>query len=121
MADWILGHASAFQQGGSQINDQILNSIGAYAQDVWRVNKNLTLNMGVRWEPFITAVDQNGFNAAFVRERFNQGLKSTTYTNAPAGWSSRETRVTSISPRGRTTRTSGSSGRRGSASCGIPG
>ena len=85
MADWILGYASAFQQGGSQLNDQKLHSVGLYTQDVWRVNKNLTLNMGVRWEPFITAVDQNGYNAAFVRSRFEQGLKSTTYPNAPAG------------------------------------
>lgn len=85
MADWILGYASAFQQGGSQLNNQTLNSIGAYVQDVWRVNKNLTLNMGIRWEPFLTAVDQNGFNSAFIRERFDQGLRSTTYPNAPAG------------------------------------
>ena len=85
MADWILGYASAFQQGGSQLNDQILNSVGMYVQDVWRVNNRLTLNTGVRWEPFLTAVDQNGYNAAFVRERFDQGLRSTTYPNAPAG------------------------------------
>lgn len=85
MADWILGYASAFGQGGSQLNDQTINSIGLYAQDVWRLNKNLTLNMGVRWEPFITAVDQHGFSSAFVRDRFNQGLKSTVYPNAPAG------------------------------------
>lgn len=85
MADWILGYASAFQQGGSQLNDQKLHSVGAYVQDVWRMNKNLTVNMGVRWEPFITAIDQNGFNAAFVRDRYNQGLRSSTYTNAPAG------------------------------------
>jgi hypothetical protein len=85
MADYVLGYASSFSQGGSQINDQILNTIGLYVQDVWRANNHLTLNMGIRWEPFITPVDQNGFNSAFVRERFEQGLKSVTYPNAPAG------------------------------------
>jgi hypothetical protein len=85
MADFVLGYMATFGQGGSQLNDQILNSIGAYVQDVWRVNKNLTLNMGIRREPFLTASDQNGFNSAFVRERFDQGLRSTTYPNAPAG------------------------------------
>ena len=38
MADWVLGLPSAFSQGGSQINDQVLNSVGAYVADVWRVN-----------------------------------------------------------------------------------
>src|SRR5690606_15860486 len=85
MADSVLGHASSFSQGGSQLNNQVLNTIGAYGQDVWRVNNNLTMYLGVSWEPYIAAVDQNGFNSAFIRERFEQGLKSTVYPNAPAG------------------------------------
>jgi hypothetical protein len=85
MADWVLGLPSAFSQGGSQINDQVLNSVGVYVADVWRVNSRLTLNYGLRWEPYFAAVDQNMFSTAFVRDRFNQGVRSGTYPNAPVG------------------------------------
>lgn len=85
MADFVLGLPVAFSQGGSQINDQILHSVGVYVADVWRVNRNLTLNYGLRWEPYFAARDQNGFTTAFIRDHFVKGLKSTVYPNAPAG------------------------------------
>ena len=45
----------------------------------------MTLNYGLRWEPFIAAKDANGFNTAFIRENFDKGIRSTVYTNAPIG------------------------------------
>ena len=85
MADFVLGLPSAFSQGGSQINDQVLNSVGLYVADVWRMGRNLTLNYGIRWEPYFAARDQNNFTTAFVRGNFDRGIKSTVYPNAPAG------------------------------------
>jgi hypothetical protein len=85
MADFVLGLPSAFSQGGSQINDQVLNAFGAYVQDVWRVSDRLTLNYGVRYEPYLAARDQNGFVSAFVRENFDRRIRSTTFPNAPVG------------------------------------
>jgi hypothetical protein len=85
MADFVLGLPSAFSQGGSQINDQVLHSVGVYIADVWRVSSKLTLNYGIRWEPYFGARDQNNFTTAFVRENFDQGIKSAVYPNAPAG------------------------------------
>jgi hypothetical protein len=85
MADFVLGLPSAFSQGGSQINDQVLHSVGVYIADVWRVNSRLTLNYGMRWEPYFAARDQNNFTMAFVRERFDQNLRSAIYPNAPVG------------------------------------
>lgn len=85
MADFVLGLPSAFTQGGSQINDQILNSVGLYVADVWRVHSRLTLNYGLRWEPYFAARDQNNFTTAFVRENFDRGTRSRVYPNAPAG------------------------------------
>jgi hypothetical protein len=43
------------------------------------------MNYGIRWEPFFGAVDQYGFANSFSRERFEKGIKSTVYPNAPAG------------------------------------
>ena len=85
MADFVLGLPSAFNQGGSQINDQVLHSVGLYVADVWRVNRRLTLNYGLRWEPYFAARDQNNFTTAFIRENFDKGIKSVVYRNAPAG------------------------------------
>jgi hypothetical protein len=85
MADFVLGLPSAFNQGGSQINDQVLHSLGLYVADVWRVSSRVTLNYGIRWEPYFSARDQNNFTTAFIRENFDQGIKSIVYRNAPAG------------------------------------
>jgi hypothetical protein len=85
MADFVLGLPSAFSQGGSQINDQIIHSLGLYVQDVWRISNRLTLNYGVRYEPYLAAKDQNNFVSAFVRENFDKGIRSTVYQNAPIG------------------------------------
>ncbi len=85
MADFVLGLPSAFSQGGSQINDQVIDSVGLYVADVWRLNRRVTLSYGLRWEPYLAAKDQNGFTTAFVRENFDRGIKSVVFPNAPAG------------------------------------
>jgi len=85
MADFLLGLPAVFSQGGSQIVSEKEHYAGLYTQDVWRVNSHVTVNYGLRWEPFFAARDQNGFNMAFVRSNFDQGIHSTVYKNAPAG------------------------------------
>ena len=65
MADFLIGLPSSFSQGGSQIVAEKMNYVGIYGQDVWRVNNRLTLNVGLRWEPYLAAKDQNGFLTAF--------------------------------------------------------
>jgi hypothetical protein len=85
MADFMLGVPAVFSQGGSQIVSEKEHYVGLYAQDVWRANAHVTLNYGLRWEPFLAARDQNGFNMAFVRSDFDQAIHSSVYKNAPAG------------------------------------
>jgi len=85
MADFVLGLPATFNQAGSQRNDQSINAVGLYLGDVWRVSRNITLNYGVRWEPYLAAVDSNGFQQAFSRENFDKGIRSTVYPNAPVG------------------------------------
>lgn len=85
LADFMLGLPESFSQGGSQIVGVKQQYLGLYAQDVWRISRNVTLSYGVRWEPDLAVRDQNGFATAFVRDRFDQGLKSNVYPNAPAG------------------------------------
>ena len=85
MADFVLGYPNSYRGGGSQINNAWVHSIGFYAADVWRVSRKVTLNYGIRWEPYISSKDANCFTTAFVRENFEQGIRSTVYPNAPVG------------------------------------
>ena len=70
---------------GSQINDATVHSPGVYLNDVWRLNRRVTLNDGVRWDPYIAVKDNNGFNMRFSRENYEKGIRSTVYKNAPLG------------------------------------
>jgi hypothetical protein len=85
MADFVLGYPSAYRGGGSQINNAWEHSIGLYAADVWRLSSRMTVNYGMRWEPYISAKDRNGFNTAFIRSNFDNGIRSVVYPKAPVG------------------------------------
>jgi len=85
MADFVLGLPNSYRGGGSQINNAWEHSIGLYVADVWRLSRRLTVNYGLRWEPYIAAKDANGFNTAFIRENFDKGIRSKVYVNAPVG------------------------------------
>jgi hypothetical protein len=85
MADFVLGFPSSYSGAGSQINNAWVQSPGFYFNDSWRVSRRVTLNMGMRWEPYISVKDANGFNTAFIRQNYDQGIRSTVYTNAPIG------------------------------------
>ncbi|SPE41964.1 TonB-dependent receptor [Candidatus Sulfopaludibacter sp. SbA3] len=53
-ADFLLGLPSyiAYGQGFSGTVGQRNDAFGAFAQDDWRVNKRLTINIGLRWQVF---------------------------------------------------------------------
>ena len=84
-ADFLLGYPSRYRLGGSQINDAYVHAVGAYVNDVWRVNSNVTINAGLRWEPFIAPQDRNAYVIGWSRENFDKGIRSTVYPNAPLG------------------------------------
>jgi hypothetical protein len=86
MADFLLGDASAFTQGGIQYANERYTYIGAYAQDTWKVTPRLTLNLGIRWEPYFGNTMSNGHVGHFYPDLFTAGVHSTVYPNAPAGY-----------------------------------
>jgi Carboxypeptidase regulatory-like domain len=50
-ADFLLGDAQQYQEDAYKINGKWNNlSLATYIQDNWRVNKRLTLNLGLRWD-----------------------------------------------------------------------
>ena len=88
LVDFLLGAPSSLTQangGGAALEHFRQNYIGAYAQDTYRLNKNLVLNFGVRYEPWLPAYNKDNRGQTFSQANFNAGIQSQVFTNAPAG------------------------------------
>jgi len=86
LADFMVGTVSGgFVQGGQVYDNDRANFIGIYAQDSWRINRRLSVNYGVRWEPFLPETNKNGYVEHFDPALFAQGFRSPAYVNSPAG------------------------------------
>jgi hypothetical protein len=79
-ADFLVGKFSDFQQGAGEYRNTRFNRVALFAQDSWRVRRTFTLNLGVRWEPFLPYSDLNARIAAW-----HPGETSQRYINAPPG------------------------------------
>ncbi len=86
LADFLLGRPSQFVQG-SRIGLAFHHWYqGLYAQDAWRATERITVNAGLRWEPYSGQQIEAGSVAHFSPDGFRQGVKSTQFVNAPAGF-----------------------------------
>ncbi|HEY3160106.1 MAG TPA: TonB-dependent receptor [Vicinamibacterales bacterium] len=86
LADMLLGRVATIDQSGLSGVDYYQWYQGVYAQDTWRATRRLTVNAGIRWEPFFSQNLTRGANTIFDRDRFRQNVKSTVFHNAPAGF-----------------------------------
>lgn len=57
LTDFLLGLPSNVRQDSPTGNELRYNEINFYVQDDVKVKKNLTVNLGVRWEPFMPPTD----------------------------------------------------------------
>ena len=85
MGDFLTGYVSSFTQQGIQYDNERYQYVALYAQDNWKATPHLSVNYGVRWEPYIGGALATGYVEHFDQGLFNQGVHSTVYPNAPAG------------------------------------
>ena len=85
MADFLLGGLTTFQQASGQYFNNRYHVLGFYAQDSWKVNRRLTLNFGVRYEPFLPQHEKKGRQGMFSPDARAAGQTSTTHPTALAG------------------------------------
>lgn len=84
LADFLTGNLTELRQTAPNILDQYQWYGALYVQDAWRALSRLTLNYGVRWEPFLPQTLTNIFT--FDEARYLRGEKSQVFRNAPAGF-----------------------------------
>jgi len=79
------GNGYAFQQGAGEFKANRDKFPGVYVQDNYRVNRRLTLNLGLRYEPALPWSD-NGHRWAQVNlAAMAADVRSNVYPNAPPG------------------------------------
>jgi hypothetical protein len=83
LADFMIGRPSALFTNRSYPHYTKDTALGVYATDTWKATPKLTLNYGVRWDPYIPQNAEAIYN--FDYDRFLQGIKSSVFVNAPAG------------------------------------
>jgi hypothetical protein len=77
-ADFLLGYASSYQELAVQDSGHWNNvSTALYVQDNWRVNKKLTLNLGLRWDGVPHTYEANNRMGNFYPQLYNPALAGT--------------------------------------------
>lgn len=84
-ADALIGCMSSFTQGIGEYEFRRYHYQGFYGADTFRISPNLTLDLGLRWEPFTPITDLGHRNLQFNENAYLAGEHSQLYVNSPPG------------------------------------
>jgi len=79
-ASFLLGLPTTFSQSSASSDNFIVTGFDAWVQDDWKILPRVTLNLGLRYDPWLPPHDGNGFLPGF-----NVGQKSVVAPTAPLG------------------------------------
>jgi hypothetical protein len=98
-ADFLLGDAKSYQELAVQDSGQWNNvSWAAYVQDNWRVNRKLTLNLGLRWDGVPHTYEANDRMGNFYPSLYNPANAATFNTGGTICASAADPGCTGVSP-----------------------
>jgi hypothetical protein len=86
LGDFLTGKLTTLFQGLPNRHDVRQTFINLFATDSWKAKPRLTVNYGIRWEPYLPQKVTSGAAYNFDHDRFIQGVKSSVFVNAPAGF-----------------------------------
>jgi hypothetical protein len=86
LADFLVGDIFEFRMAGPYLLDATQRNFGVYAQDTWRISPRVTVNYGMRWEPWLPQQHQNNAIYNFSIERLLAGQRSRVYPQAVPGF-----------------------------------
>jgi hypothetical protein len=81
LADFETGREQSFTQDSYNAGEPVNLTPDLFVQDDWKAARKLTVNVGLRWNPFVPYDDK--LNAV---SQFRPGQQSTVYPTAPLGY-----------------------------------
>jgi hypothetical protein len=85
LASFVMGHMHSYSQTSGDYSDSRQNVIGLFAEDKWKVRPNLSVTMGLRWEPQSVMKEKFGRIEQFRPDMYAAHVRSTVIPTAPAG------------------------------------
>jgi hypothetical protein len=86
-SDFLLGRLRQFDQGSGEFKNNRNIFFAGYIQDDIKVSPRLTVNLGLRYEPFFPWREKRDRVERFRIQDFENGVRSQVFRNAPAGLS----------------------------------
>jgi hypothetical protein len=86
LTDFLTGQVATFHQANPNPNYSTQNFVGLYASDIWKVTSRLTVNLGLRWNPFIPLQFTQADTTNFSLTNFYANVKSQAIPSAPPGF-----------------------------------
>jgi hypothetical protein len=82
-ADFVTGQLNAFGQGRPFYDNDQSDYYGFYVQDAWRVGSHLSVNVGVRFEPYLPQRNTDNYVETFSMSNFLSNTIGTPPNSTP--------------------------------------